>query len=58
MAPDIPPAAFREIARAAERAVDDLRWIVGDGPGMPEIVLRLAIETWRAGRAHRAEQDL
>lgn len=60
MAPenDIPETAHRRIRKAAERAYADLRWLLGDHELAPAILLHLAEDSWRAGRAHGAERDL
>lgn len=56
--PDIPETERRKIRAAVERLNDDLRWMVGDHPDVPPLLLRLAEESWRAGRAQGAERDL
>lgn len=55
---DIPETKRRKIRAAVERLNSDLRWMVGDHPDVPPMLLRLAEESWRNGRAQGAERDL
>lgn len=55
---DIPYPEVLRIRQAAERAHEDIRWLVGDHENVASILLHLATESWRAGRDHGAERDI
>jgi hypothetical protein len=45
----IPEPHLRKIHEAAEAAYDDIRWLTGDSRQLSAAILRLALESWRAG---------
>ena len=52
MNPVIPDDARRQIVQAADRAYDDIRWVVGDSFEVARLVRKLAHECWQAGCEH------
>ncbi len=56
--PDIPEKERRRIEKAVMRTYLDMRLIVGGNQEIPALLLRLAEDSWRAGRAQGAERDL